>query len=637
MIKDGGQSQSVPEVPEVLEDAEAPRIGVYVCQCGGNISDVVDVEAVLAAVKGMAGVITAKLDTFMCSDPGQAMIAEDIRKESLNRVVVASCSPFLHELTFRTAVQRGGLNPYLYEHVNIREQDSWAHKHDPAGATAKAVRMIAAAIGKLRYAEPLERIRISNHRQALVIGGGIAGLKATAELAAKGVAVTLVEQSPELGGWVANLGKTYPREVEGPAVVKALVAQVVSHPLARVFTNARVVAASGFIGNFDVTIAVGRKSEARPMGNETGSAGAKAGETISTSVGAVIVATGFEPYAPAKGEYGFAENSAVVTLPEFIRHMAHPAGDLRWNNKPVRNVGFLHCVGSRQIEGVHPPQSDGKVNDYCSRTCCTAILQQALAVKQHFPRVNVFDFHQDIRTYGRGHEDYYTRSSAAGIVFLRFHGEEPPVVEAGDNGSPLTVRVKDWLTFGEEVEVPLDLLVLGTGMVPHPIRDLIDLLKLPVGADRFLQEVHPKLRPVEVAVSGVLLAGTAQAPMNIEETLSAASAAASKAAILLTREMVELDPFVAEVDAGECIGCERCFPECAYTGALIAEDGEFNGAPVKKARVNPGLCAGCGACVAVCPTRAIDLKGWTLEQFDAMVDGLVSTAPEHALSAEGTN
>jgi heterodisulfide reductase subunit A2 len=602
MIKEGSTPRAVPE---------EPRIGVYVCKCGGNISDVVDTEAVVEAVRGISGVVRSKVNTFVCSDPGQAMIAEDIQKEHLNRVVVASCSPFLHEMTFRTAVQRGGLNPYLYEHVNIREQASWAHKNDPAGATSKAVRLIAAAIGKLRHAEPLEQIRITNNRQALVIGGGIAGLKAAAELAGKGIPVILVEQSPSLGGRVASLARTYPQEIEGADLVKTLAAQVVGHPLVRIFTQARLATVSGFIGNFDVKIAV------EPTAEE-----------ISASVGAVIIATGFDPYAPAKGEYGFADHGAVTTLPEFLRHVADsPAGELTWNGKPVKNLGFLHCVGSRQLEGVHAPQSDGKINDYCSRTCCTAILQQALAVKERFPRVNVFDLHQDIRTYGRGHEEYYTRSSAAGVVFLRYHGDEPPVVEAGNNGTPLKVRLKDWLTFGEEVEVPLDLLVLGVGMTPHPIRDLIELLKLPVGADRFLQEVHPKLRPVEVSVNGVLLAGTAQGPMNIEETLSAASAAASKAAILLGREMVELDPFVAEVNAERCIGCDRCFPECAYTGALVKEAAEFNGQTIQKARVNPGLCVGCGACVAICPTRAIDLKGWTLDQFDAMVDGLVEGVP----------
>jgi len=617
MIKETSQPPAVPEVP---------RIGVYICRCGGNISDVVDVEALATAMRGVADVVTAKVNTFMCSDPGQGLIAEDIREQKLNRVVVASCSPFLHELTFRTAVQRGGLNPYLYEHVNIREQGSWAHHSDPAGATAKSLRMIAAAVGKLRHAEPLETIRITNNRQALVIGGGIAGMKAAADIAGKGIPVILIEQSQVIGGRVASLGKVYPTETEALALVEKLAAQVTSHPLIRIYPQTRLSALSGFLGNFDITLAV------EPMSGEAPGPGIPLptpmqAEEIRASVGAIIIATGFDPYAPQPGEFGHG-GPQVVTLPDFIRHLRdQPNGELQWHGRPVRNVGFMHCVGSRQIEGVHAPQSDGRINDYCSRTCCTAIVQQALAVKRRFPRVNVFDFHQDIRTYGRGHEDYYKNASTAGVVFLRYHGDEPPVVEAGTNGTPLTVRLKDWLTFGEEVEVPLDLLVLGVGMVPRNIRDLVDLMKLPLGADRFLQEVHPKLRPVEVSVNGILLAGTAQGPMNIEETLSAASAAASKASILLNRDMVELDPFVAQVDASQCIGCERCFDECAYTGALVADTVTLNGNEVRKARVNPGLCVGCGGCVAVCPTRAIDLKGWTLAQFDAMVDGLVASVP----------
>lgn len=607
--------------------SEKPRIGVYICRCGGNISDVVDTEALAKHVKRISGAVACKVETFMCSDPGQAMIVEDTQKQGLNRVVVASCSPFLHELTFRTAVQRGGLNPYLYEHVNIREQVSWAHKHDPAGATSKALRMINAAVGKLHHAEPLERIRMSNHRQALVVGGGIAGLKAAAELASTGVPVILVEESPSLGGRVALLSRTFPNEDEGADLVRKLIAQVTDHPLVRILTRARVETVSGFIGNFDVKIALEPEpgDSAPPDGNSAVLPANTMG--VRASVGTIIMATGADPYTPAKGEYGFAEHPAVVVLPDFLRYLAAlPNGHFTWNGKRVRNVGFLHCVGSRQVEGVNPPQADGKINDYCSRYCCTAILQQALTLKKRFPDVNVFDFYQDIRTYGR-HEDYYTKSSAAGVVFLRYHGEEPPVVEPGENGSALKVRVKDWLTFGEEVEVPLDLLVLGVGLMPHRIPELIDLLKLPVGADRFLQEVHPKLRPVETAVNGVLLAGTAQAPMNIEETLSAAGAAAVKAAIPLSRDDVEMDPFVAEVNAEKCNGCERCFTECAYTGALFKETVQIDGESTVKARVNPGLCFGCGACVAVCPTRAIDLKGWTLDQFDAMVDGLVEAVP----------
>ncbi len=607
--------------------SEKSRIGVYICRCGGNISDVVNTEALAEQVKGIGGVATCKVETFMCSDPGQATIVEDIQKEGLNRIVVASCSPFLHELTFRTAVQRGGLNPFLYEHVNIREQGSWAHKHDPAGATSKALRMINATVGKLHHAEALERIRMGNHRQALVVGGGIAGLKAAAELAGKGVPVILVEQAASLGGRVASLARTFPHEDEGAELVRKLIAQVSDHPLVRIFTSARVQKVSGFIGNFDVKIAIESKERASATADGNGTAHPADAPEVRASVGTIIMATGADPYTPSKGEYGFAEQPAVVTLADFLRHLADlPNGDFTWNGKRVRNVGLLHCVGSRQVEGVNPPQADGKINDYCSRYCCTAILQQALTLKKRFPDVNVFDFYQDIRTYGR-HEDYYTKSSEAGVVFLRYHGDEPPVVEPGENGSALKVRVKDWLTFGEQVEVPLDLLVLGVGLVPHGIPELIDLLKLPVGADRFLQEVHPKLRPVETAVNGVLLAGTSQAPMNIEETLSAASAAAVKAAIPLSRDAVELDPFVAQVAPEKCTGCERCLTECAYTGALLKETVEVQGKALVKVRVNPGLCFGCGACVAVCPTRAIDLKGWTLDQFDAMVDGLVEAVP----------
>ncbi len=569
-------------------EPEKPRIGVYICRCGGNISDVVDTNALSEKVKEIGDVAACKVETFMCSDPGQATIVEDIEKQNLNRVVVASCSPSLHELTFRTAVQRGGLNPFLYEHVNIREQGSWAHKHDPAGATSKSLRMINAAVGKLHHAEPLDRIRMDNHRQALVVGGGIAGLKAAAELAGKGVPVILVEQAPSLGGRVALLARTFPHEDEGAQLVRNLIQQVADQPLIRIFTRARVAAVSGFIGNFDVQIAVGPEEGASAPADGPGPRSPSQCDGNSCLGRHDYHGHGGGPYAPAKGEYGFAEQPAVVSLADFLRQLANlPDGSFTWNGKRVRNVGFLHCVGSRQVEGVNAPQADGQINDYCSRYCCTAILQQALTLKKRFPDVNVFDFYQDIRTYG-GQEDYYTKSSEAGVVFLRYHGDEPPVVGPGENGSALKVRVKDYLTFGEEIDVPLDLLVLGVGLVPHGIPELIDLLKLPVGADRFLQEVHPKLRPVETAVNGVLLAGTSQAPMNIEETLSAAGAAAVKAAITLSRDDVQLDPFVAEVDAAKCNGCERCLAECAYTGALFKEtvqvDGESAGEGPRESR-----------------------------------------------------
>ncbi len=595
-----------------------PRVGVYVCQCGGNISDVVDTQTVAETAKLIPEVAVSRVHSFMCSEPGQAMLAEDIRREGLNRVVVASCSPFLHELTFRIAVQRGGLNPYLYEHVNIREQVSWAHHGDPAGATAKAIRLIAAAVQRLHHVEPLEQIRLPNHRRALVIGGGIAGLKAASDLADKGLPVVLVEQSPDLGGRLAHLFAVFPGEEDASDLGRRLAENVLKNPDVAVLRSTVVKAVSGFLGNFDVTVG--------PAAASADSASAPAGaEDHRLTVGAIVVATGYDFYRPGDGEYGFGRHPQVITMPEFITMLGRSTGEaLEWRGRPVRRLGFMHCVGSRQLEGVHPPQADGKVNDYCSRVCCTTALHQALAAKRRFPHLSVFDFHQDIRTYGRGHEDYYRRASEAGIVFFRFHGDMLPAVEPGTNGTPIQVRLRDWLSWGEEIVAPLDLLVLAVGMTPRENRELIRLLKLPRGSDRFLQEVHPKLRPVETSVNGILLAGTAQAPMTIDETLASASAAAAKAAVLLVHEEVELEPFKARVNPEKCIGCGVCFAECAYEGALVREESQSAPDQTIRAKVNPGLCVGCGACVPVCPTRAIDLHGWTLSQFDAMIDGLLA-------------
>ncbi|MCD6338658.1 MAG: CoB--CoM heterodisulfide reductase iron-sulfur subunit A family protein [Verrucomicrobia bacterium] len=599
---------------EPEKDEEAPKIGVYVCRCGGNISDVVDVERVAKTIAEMEGVAISKVHTFMCSDPGQSMIVEDIKKESLNRVVVASCSPFLHELTFRNAVQRGGLNPYLYDHVNIREQGSWAHKSDPEGATAKAIRLIAAGVEKVKHAEPLERIRLSNHQRALVLGGGAAGMKAALELARRGIPAVIIDKNAELGGHIKEWGKLFPTDEDGQTLAARLRSEVEAEKDIEVIAPAKVTKISGFVGNYDV--AFERLGE-----------GGKPGEEAKLTVGAIIVATGFEPYRPAEGEFGYRKTPRVMTMPEFIAWAgSQPNGRLTLDGREVRRVGFLHCVGSRQIEGVHKPQPDGRVNTYCSRVCCSTVLNQAVQVRKRFPSVSVLDFHQDIRSYGRGHEDYYIEASNRGVAFFRYHGDEPPEV-ATDAEGLVRLRMKDYLTWGEEIEASMDVLVLAVGMTPSPIGDLIDMLKLATGHDRFLQEVHPKLRPVESSVNGVFLAGTAQAPMTLEEALCSAGAAAAKAAALLGSEYVEVDPFVARVDEAKCTGCERCVEECAYSGAIVMVEKETEGGgKVKKAEVNAGLCAGCGACVAVCPTRAIDLRGWSLKEFDSMVDGLVSAA-----------
>ncbi len=588
-----------------IPPADEPRIGVYICRCGGNISDYLDVQKLADTARGIPGVTLSKVDTFMCSDPGQDRIVQDVKAGLVNRVVVASCSPFLHEVTFKAAVRRGGLNPYLYAHVNIREQGSWSHGHQGGDATQHALRMIAGGIGKVRHLEPLEKIRLPSHRRALVVGGGVAGMKAALDCARRGLPVLLVERAARLGGRAANLGRVYPSEQEARELVARLVREVEAEPLIAVNTGSDVANISGFIGNYEVTVA-------------------SATASATHAVGAVIVATGFTPYQPAEGE-DLHGHPQVVTLPDLVAALrdAPSAETLSWQGRPVRSLALMHCVGSRQCEGCFAPQADGHINDYCSRVCCTSLLRNAVEIRARFPGTAVYDFHQDIRTYGRGQEDYYSRASEAGVVFFRWKGEEPPVV-AERPGGGLSVTVKDQLTFGEEIEAPVDLVVLGVGMTPGPVRELASMLKISVGADRFLQEVHPKLRPVEVAVAGILLAGTAQGPMSIEEAVEGASAAAAKACILLAHDHTELEPFVAKVTPDLCVGCNACVEECQYAGAVAmgpAADGK------RVAAVNPGLCKGCGACVAVCPVRAIDVQGWTLNQFDAMIDGMAEAVP----------
>lgn len=598
------------------------RVGVYLCHCGGNISDVVDVQQVAERAGKLPGVVVARTHMFLCSDPGQQLIREDIGKEGLNRVVVASCSPRLHEQTFRNALRRAGLNPYLYEHANIREQVSWVTHAHPDQATAKAARLVAAAVAKARSLEPLEPIRVDARRHAVVIGGGISGLKAAQELADAGFGVTLIEKSPFLGGHVAQLDRVYPTGEGALELLEPLIQEVVGHPGIEVLTGAEVIAADGYVGNFHLSV---RRSDE--------------GVVDEVRAGVVVVATGFDHYEPFFGEFGFGQFPEVVTLPQLIRLMADQRGTgigdhrnrvLRWNGRPVRSIALIHCVGSRQIEGVDEPREGKPLNEYCSRVCCTATLQVASELRDSFPEVQIFDFYRDIRTYGRGHEDYYEGAARRGILFFRYAAEEPPVVERAEEGgdTPLRVRVKDRLSWNQELEVPVDLVVLAVGMVPRRAEELVERLKLAVGSDGFLLEVHPKLRPVEVAVNGVLLAGTCQGPKDITESAAAASASAAKASALLSKGYVELDPFVATVLSEKCDGCGECLESCSYNGTLSLPVDKAGGDGARPtAAINPALCKGCGACVAACSQGAIELKGWTLEQFDAMVDAICAEEP----------
>ena len=665
--------------------SEEVRIGVYTCYCGGNISDVVECERVAKALSGLPNVVASRTNMSMCSDAGQAMIEDDIKNHNVNRVIIGACAPSLHEKTFRATVERAGLNPYLYYHVGLREQDSWIHGDDPEGATEKAVRLMTTGIAKARLLKQLDSIKLVAEKHALVIGGGVAGLRSALDIARSGIQVTLIEKSPFLGGRMAQLETLFPTEEQARDTLHTLIEQVAAHPKITVHTLAQLVDVSGYVGDFRIKI----RQDSRGVTDETADAAIAAcdqevaddynygltkrkviyraypgcypstpavdwancpdgklklkvdgqnltlenePETFELKVGAFVMATGFNPYTPREGEYGYGEVPEVITLAQLIRllTLVEDGQELEWNGRSIRDVALIHCVGSRQIDGVNEPQEDGQVNPYCSRVCCTASLHMLNILHERFPNINLFDIYQDIRTYGRGHEPYYSEALENMVRFVRVTGTSLPEVSSApqDDTHPVLVKAIDYLTQGVELEIPVDLVVLAGGVMPRQIDDLIKMLKISPGTDRFLLEVHPKLRPVETAVPGVVLAGTAQGPMNIQESCASASAAASKVVILLGQGLVELEPFVAWVNPQLCTGSGECVEVCSYEDAIALETINDNGKQVTKAIVTPANCVGCGACVSACPNQAIDVQGWTVKQYESMVDAIVADLPE---------
>jgi len=669
--------------PESKKQSEEIRIGVYTCYCGGNISDVVGCEKVAQALRNMPNVVVSRTDMSMCSDAGQALIENDIKEKGVNRVIVGACAPSLHEQTFRGTVSRAGLNPYFYHHVGLREQDSWVHHNNHEAATEKAIRLMSAGLAKARLLAALDPIMLDAKRHALVIGGGVAGLRAALDTARRGIHVTLIEKSPFLGGRMAQLEKVFPNNCDARESLHGLIDKVVAHPRITIFTQAELTAAKGYIGDYHTQITqlsrgvsddnaeaimaactqevpdefnyglTNRKviyrsypgcypaTPAVDWANYNGEPISVNGtsitlkndpKTFDLQVGAIVVATGFNPYEPRQGEFGYGELPQVLTLPQFIRHMAliEKSSKLTWDGKPVRNLAFIHCVGSRHIDGIDEPQADGQVNNYCSRVCCTATLHMESELRERFSDVNIFSVYEDIRTYGRGHEEIYREALEKMVRFFRYHGNDRPEVVPAPEGDdyPVLVRVRDHLTWGEELELPVDLVVLAVGFMPRDIDDIIKILKISRGSDRFLAEVHPKLRPVETAVPGVILAGSAQSPMNIQEAAAAAAAAASKVATLLAVGEVKLEPFVAKVDFEICDGTGTCVEVCEYEDAIAVKTMRVDGQEVRRAVITPANCSGCGNCVSACPNRAIDVQGWTLAQYEAMVNAVTLDLPE---------
>ena len=570
------------------------RLGVVVCQCGGNISDYVDTEKVRSEIAKEGDVVTSQVQMFACSDAAQQSVIQEIREKKLDGVVVCSCSPKLHTATFRAMAQRAGLNPYEYTQVNIREQCSWAHTHDRAAATEKALKLVRAGVAKTALSVPLERMRVETLPQALVVGAGVAGLRAALALSDLGISVHLIERAEEAGGQVARWGTLFPNDKVGRELVDGLIDEVRRRENVNLYLATELVEKTGRLGEFAVTLRT------------------RTGDTIGLNVGAIVVATGFDPYSPKEGEFGYGLEG-VITLPELKELIAGHPGRLEYHGRPVRSIAYVYCVGSR--DGADAPGG----HTYCSRYCCSATSHLATVVSGLDPAIHQFHLFRDVRTYGK-YEALYERALRGGSVYLRYGEEARPTVTREDGG--LVVRVKDRLMRSEEVEMRLDLVVLVTGMVPRENDALVRVLKLPIGQDGFFHEVHVKLRPVETVVDGVYIVGAAQGPKNVAESVSSALAAVSKTGGLLLKGYVDLDPLVAKVDPTLCVWCDECTKACPY-GAIGAVDYGDQ----RIAEVNGVLCKGEGACVPVCPKQAISVQGYSNEQIHAMIDALASEAP----------
>ena len=573
------------------------KLGVYICACGGNISDYVDIEKVREAVKDEDCLVLAKTTMFACGDTNQKDMEQDIKENDLSGIVVASCSPKLHLTTFRGVSERAGLNKYNYVHANIREQGSWAHSDNKVGATEKAINLVKAAIAKARLAESLEPIIIESKRSVAVIGAGVAGMKAAISLARMKDEVYLIEREARVGGHLSALERISPEGTDGRELLARLEKEIAAEPNITLLTNAEVTSTGGNIGDFKVDVTI--------KGSQ--------GEMVKQFVaGSILVATGFNSYTPAEGEFGYGNIKNVITLPDFKKLIseggkADTDGTMRlfYNNKEVQSIAYIYCVGSRQVKGE---------NKYCSRYCCTAAIQSSLDVREKFPHVDNFHFTRGVRTYGK-QELIYKESNDKGDVYIQFPDKKPPVVTE-ENGKVL-VKAIDILSDKSESEVAADLLVLVTGMVPDSDTALGNLLKLPKGRDKFFNEIHPKLRPVETVIDGITIAGTCQGPKNVAESVNSALSAAAKSHSFVSLGELELEPIVAYVDNETCNWCTACSDVCPFSAVSMID---HNGKSV--AAINKSNCKGCGMCLPVCPSDSIELISFTNKEMESMIDVL---------------
>jgi heterodisulfide reductase subunit A len=578
------------------------RIGVFVCHCGINIASTVDVERVTEEVGQHPEVVYATDYKYMCSNPGQQLVRDAIVEHDLDGVVVAACSPLMHEKTFRRTAAAAGLNAYRCEMANIREQCSWVHQREPARATEKAIDLICTVVERVSRDEELEPFRLPLTKRALVIGGGIAGMQAALDVANAGFPVVLVEREAYLGGKMARLSGTYLNFTAAPDLLERKVEQVLKHPNIEVWTEAQVIGVEGYVGNFEVEVSGFKLGEPGTSNLEPETLKP---ETLTFGVGAIVVATGWDPYALERlPEYGGGEIPDVVDGLTFEGMLREEGGLRRPSDGRVpREVVFVQCAGSRDPERGVP---------YCSKVCCMVVAKQAMSFKERVPEGQAYVFYIDIRSAGKGYDEYVQRGMEEhDILYLR--GKVSKIFRDGDK---VLVWGADTLS-SRPVEVAADLVVLATPMTPsRQALDLAQTLRVGVDQNGFFSEAHPKLRPVESLTAGVFLAGAAQGPKDIPETVSQASGAAAKCLQLFSQDEMVQEPMVACVIEHFCSACGACVEACPYGARSIHPVWHI-------ATVNAALCQNCGACVVACPNKASQIYNWTPAQILAMADVIV--------------
>ncbi|MFC2067466.1 4Fe-4S binding protein [Chloroflexota bacterium] len=641
------------------------RVGVFVCHCGKNIARTVNVVEVAEFARSLPNVVVAKDYRYLCSDPGQQLISDDIVEFGLDKVVIASCSPSMHQTTFMNNVQKAGLNPYCLDRANIREQCSWVHA-DIGEATEKAKLLLAAAVAKVIRSEPLDVKEVSVVPASLVIGGGITGIQAALDIGNSGFKVYLIEREPYLGGHVAQLNKTAPSLDDTSQILQSRIEELKKHLNIEVLTYSEMVKVEGYIGNFKVQVKrkptyvnmerctkCGSCTQACPvavpdefnLGLNTRAAVYRSlsaesfylidpesclyfqgndclacreackpdaiqlsqkEENLELEVGTIVVATGYDIFdARLKPEYGYGVYPNVITGLELERlaSLTGPTGGkITINGKEPKSVVFIQCVGSRD-------KSVGV--EYCSRVCCVYTAKQAWYIKDKIPEAKVTVCYIDIRAFGKGCEEFYEKVQKEGVIYSR--GVVSEIFKKGDK---VVVKAEDTL-LGEVYEEEADLVVLATGLRPREDTvNLAKILNISTGADGFFLEAHPKLGPVETTTDGIVLAGCSVGPKGITDAVAQGHAAAVKASIPLFLGKVRREPLVASIDEEVCVGCRLCESACEY-GALIFDERD------RVMTVNEALCRGCGACSAICPSGANQVRNATEKQIFEMISVLI--------------